>query len=560
MIARKRKPAFFKGMTKWYLSNPGDSLMVKEMGSSMHVESEQWNRSACSRESGEASVTLLMHDGRNMIVPIIMERLRQLVGSKGWDYCILWKLSQDQSISHPSFSLFILGVLNGVTAAALELKTEDKNNCRMNADALISSQAKWLNFAEISDETIGTRVLIPAAGGLVELFVTKQVSEDQHVIDFVVDQCNMSMEQEAMSGSANMDLSFLQFSYLSETGSKNDYLEEANDTFAANQQFNPFQTPLVNAYEGMDNNPADVHHPGHVMEFSAIPQQREDKGAMKHDMVQGDSDSDQFDEEDDPKYRRRSGKGQSKNLEAERKRRKKLNERLYNLRSLVPKISKMDRASILGDAIEYVKELQQEVKDLQIQLEQNSEDEGTESNLTNIQMDFSFGVKVADELESSPHGFYMGASSKSGADTLKRSHDSDSHDKGQQMEVQVEVSQLDGNEVYIKVFGEQRRGGFVRLLEVLSSLALEITSVTVTSCISLVSYVFVVERRDGEAMQVEYLREALLEASRNHSGGWLKMAKVFVDGGGGADHNQYYDHLHNSQIGAHQHHLHNFNS
>jgi len=63
-------------------------------------------------------------------------------------------------------------------------------------------------------------------------------------------------------------------------------------------------------------------------------------------------------------------------VEAERQRREKLNQRFYALRAVVPNVSKMDKASLLGDAILYINELKTKLQgtesdkeDLQKQLE-----------------------------------------------------------------------------------------------------------------------------------------------------------------------------------------------
>nr|QDH08970.1 transcription factor MYC4-like isoform X1 [Cymbidium sinense] len=52
-------------------------------------------------------------------------------------------------------------------------------------------------------------------------------------------------------------------------------------------------------------------------------------------------------------------------VEAERQRREKLNNRFYALRSVVPNVSRMDKASLLADAVSYIKELRGKVEELE---------------------------------------------------------------------------------------------------------------------------------------------------------------------------------------------------
>ncbi|XP_026390428.1 transcription factor NAI1-like [Papaver somniferum] len=52
---------------------------------------------------------------------------------------------------------------------------------------------------------------------------------------------------------------------------------------------------------------------------------------------------------------------------AERKRRQKLNQRFIALSAVVPGLKKMDKASVLGDAIKYLKQLQEKAKTLEEQ-------------------------------------------------------------------------------------------------------------------------------------------------------------------------------------------------
>ncbi|CAN4088760.1 unnamed protein product [Withania somnifera] len=513
----------------------------------------------------------------------LMERLRPIMVLKSWDYCVLWKLSEDQrflewiccccggaeknihkceqEIMFPNSTCRDVMFQHPRTTACDLLAQVPSSlllDCGCYAQALLSNQAKWLNFvpfseSNMSDEIMGTRALVPSPLGLLELFSIQQLPEDEKVIEFVATQCNIYLEQQVMmnSGFSNQGQENVLEPFSLEEDDpikdcQNHYQQTVTpavtskdhsdhlsydfslkrkelDTCSTNflPQLSTYSISEVDNNAGgnmlFDQNTSDVTHFSNSAEnrymsemdaylqkqmISSSTQVGIDDESVKHDNARSNSgsDSDQNEEEDDSKYRRRNGKGpQSKNLIAERKRRKKLNERLYALRALVPNISKLDRASILGDAIEYVMELQKQVRDLQLELEEHSNDEGGR-NQDQIHSDVLShnGNKNRTKSEngklSNGSNRELSINSNGNNDSFRKYQEVEENDKLQEMEPQVEVAQLDGNEFFVKVFREHKAGGFVGILEALNSLGLEVTNVNATRHTCLVSSIFEVER------------------------------------------------------------------
>ncbi|KAL2336253.1 hypothetical protein Fmac_010699 [Flemingia macrophylla] len=72
--------------------------------------------------------------------------------------------------------------------------------------------------------------------------------------------------------------------------------------------------------------------------------------------------------------------GPTNHVEAERQRREKLNHRFYALRAVVPNVSRMDKASLLSDAVAYINELKAKVEYLERESSSSSRKVKTETD------------------------------------------------------------------------------------------------------------------------------------------------------------------------------------
>ncbi|CAL5375388.1 unnamed protein product [Camellia sinensis] len=184
----------------------------------------------------------------------------------------------------------------------------------------------------------------------------------------------------------------------------------------------------------------------------------------------------------------------AKNLMAERRRRKKLNDRLYLLRSVVPKISKMDRASILGDAVEYLKELLQKISDLHNELESNPPG----SSLTPTATSFY-------PLTPTPHSL---------TSRIKEELCPGSLPSPNGQPARVEVRLREGRAVNIHMFCSRKPGLLLSTMGALDNLGLDIQQAVISCFNGFALDIFRAEQcREGQDLHPDQIKAVLLDSA-----------------------------------------------
>ncbi|ESQ55244.1 hypothetical protein EUTSA_v10027186mg [Eutrema salsugineum] len=182
----------------------------------------------------------------------------------------------------------------------------------------------------------------------------------------------------------------------------------------------------------------------------------------------------------------------SPNLEAERRRREKLHCRLMALRSHVPIVTNMTKASIVEDAITYIGKLQMEVENLTEKLHEIEEapPEMDEQRTNLIIKPEHETIDLIEEIKK------LG------------------------IEENVQLFKIGDRKFWLKITTEKKPGIFTKLMEVMRFIGFEIIDVSLTTssgAILICSSVQILQGLcDGDSVDLEQTKEFLLEVMKSY--------------------------------------------